>query len=414
MASIMDSKVMILASQWASASVQLTDFVKTIKLSMMAFNRLGLDGEDYFKRQATLMLMKPAEFIYDESNPNRVYFGNPDDVQKETNGFLYLYPAMRLPVLRPGRGDHHSFDATFGASRNDIPNHTMVLGHAGEYGNQPGQPRQSFHVFGCDPTQLQLASSHNTDQKVKKPINSGVVKQPPNGYLRFRTYYSEELRRENPGMHQRIVSGKAKNKWRGMTLEEQEPWLTAARKEMEGFKAQHPNFFKERAAQTMKHKQLASQEEQSQAKRQRMIYQQPGQSHATALHHPNEQAAYRAPSSSQQPQRQVHPGSEQMTHHDRISTLQLQEPLYPGSGQMTHQGPLHLGSEKLTNPEQMTHQYPFSMQHGPSAEGQNNDVGGVRVQEDYLSHLIGEAVDLISLDLPSSILDDWEFEYLFG
>ncbi|KAJ8128627.1 hypothetical protein O1611_g5008 [Lasiodiplodia mahajangana] len=179
----MDSRSVFLAGQWAESSIQLTDFVKTIKLSTLTFNTLGPDGETYFKGQAQLLLMKPAEFIYDESNPNRIYFGNPTDVQQETRGMVFRADGVRLLMVQPGHGGHqastnltttanlcvgntrslnetHSHDNNKTPVQNSALNSPMVPGHPGQYQDHAGpSTRQNLNAVGHEPAQLQAPQS---------------------------------------------------------------------------------------------------------------------------------------------------------------------------------------------------------------------------------------------------------------
>ncbi|KAI0097024.1 hypothetical protein GGR51DRAFT_566817 [Nemania sp. FL0031] len=96
-----NSREVELAGRWTDASIQLTGFVKTIKMTALAFGSLGPDGEAFFKQRATSMSIQSAEFVHDDSEKNRIYFGNPADIAQETNGSIYWAAGTRLLSLRP-------------------------------------------------------------------------------------------------------------------------------------------------------------------------------------------------------------------------------------------------------------------------------------------------------------------------
>ncbi|KAI0097026.1 hypothetical protein GGR51DRAFT_578509 [Nemania sp. FL0031] len=249
MADAMHPRTMELAGRWNEASTQLTGFVKTIKMTVLAFNTLGPDGEAYFKEQAGLLSICFPDFIIDESNQCRIYFGNPIDIQQETNGVIYHAGGMGLPVLRPGYNPERSTNL-------------QRASDAGQYFTMNN---------GMKPVGDPEEHTHARKGKGKAIDKTEVVKQPPNGFVRFRSFYAENLRKQNPEMHQSTISGLAKDKWNGMPAEEQEPWLTEARAEMEQFKAKYPGYFKERAARAMKRKQALGPESMNQPKKQKTI-----------------------------------------------------------------------------------------------------------------------------------------------
>ncbi|KAI0097025.1 hypothetical protein GGR51DRAFT_578506 [Nemania sp. FL0031] len=81
-------------------------------------------------------------------------------------------------------------------------------------------------------------------------------------------FYSEQLREQDPTMHQSTISGATKTKWSSMTRDEQEVWLAPARAEMEDFKAKNPGYFKERALRA-KRKQASNLDDQKSSKKQK-------------------------------------------------------------------------------------------------------------------------------------------------
>ncbi|KAI1120589.1 hypothetical protein F5Y10DRAFT_289533 [Nemania abortiva] len=361
-------RIMELADRWREASTQLTGFVKTVKLTVTSFNALGPDGEAYFKQQAILHLMGPSEFVYDESSRTRVYFGNPIDIEEETGGFIYQQAGMRLPTLRPGYGGQiisTSFPNSFGAhvSNMDSPNtlHTqsgislnmqvnagqsfitnnqMVPSHAEGYQLSSQAPlRQTPNVSQRNSDSLQtIHPRENAKAPVGKESNNGTaVKQPQNGFVRWRRTYWEEVRKTNPELHQTTLSGMAKEQWDKMSAEEKEPWMSPARAELEEFKVQHPDYFKNRALKAAEKRKATPQEGENRAKRLRIVVPSPGQQLHTPVtqvqepprlfHEGGEHAAYTAPSSTQQPPRPIPQG---YTHQAPVPMQQqIREPPKP-------------------------------------------------------------------------------------
>ncbi|KAI0540333.1 hypothetical protein GGR58DRAFT_460951 [Xylaria digitata] len=132
MANNIDFRAFELRNLWAEASNQLNGFVKTIKLTTRTFSMLGPDGEAYFGRCSASVLNKTTEFVGDESNPNRIYLGNPSDIEKETNGVINYALGARLRVLRPGYSGELNYinPADFGTlmdnTKNTMSNHVAV------------------------------------------------------------------------------------------------------------------------------------------------------------------------------------------------------------------------------------------------------------------------------------------------
>ncbi|KAF2965261.1 hypothetical protein GQX73_g8315 [Xylaria multiplex] len=127
MANNIDFRAFELRNLWAEASIQLNGVVKTIKLTTRTFSMLGPDGEGYFGRCSASVLGKNTEFIGDESNPNRIYLGNPSDIEQETNGVINYTLGQRLRVLRPGYSGELNISPTgFGTSMNNAKNHVAV------------------------------------------------------------------------------------------------------------------------------------------------------------------------------------------------------------------------------------------------------------------------------------------------
>lgn len=50
-------------------------------------------------QMSSLLLGKSAEFIFDNANPNRVYLGNPEDLQNRLDATVVRHPDDRFPVL---------------------------------------------------------------------------------------------------------------------------------------------------------------------------------------------------------------------------------------------------------------------------------------------------------------------------
>ncbi|KAI0910157.1 hypothetical protein F4824DRAFT_511137 [Ustulina deusta] len=84
---------------WREASVQIDDRCRMIRLNIKTVDRLGHRGENYFVYHCSLLLGKPAEFIFDNSNMERVYLGNPEDMQKALNSVVVRHPDNRFPIL---------------------------------------------------------------------------------------------------------------------------------------------------------------------------------------------------------------------------------------------------------------------------------------------------------------------------
>ncbi|KAI0423136.1 hypothetical protein F5X98DRAFT_382444 [Xylaria grammica] len=287
MANTMNIRTFELGNLWAEASNQLNGFVKTIKLTTRTFSMLGPDGEAYFGRSAASILNKNVEFTGDESNPNRIYLGNHEDIEQETNGVINHTPGTRLRVLRPGcRGDqNHNNAANFGMfmnfMNNPTNNHTAFGVNQSSstlnYAPNLGIPESAFptpNPIGS-PEEQSVTTTSSIDGHIRNNNNNeDVVKQPPNAFVRFRTAHCRRLRQENPKMHQSEISASAKEAWLNMPAPEKARLNAEAAVDMEEFKRLHPNHFRDRAA---KRKQMPKQPGQSRYKRQKTAQSSPTQ-----------------------------------------------------------------------------------------------------------------------------------------
>ncbi|KAI1120588.1 hypothetical protein F5Y10DRAFT_258059 [Nemania abortiva] len=318
-------RIMELASRWREAATQITGFVKTVKLSVQALHTLGPDGEAYFKEQATLLSINYPEFIYDQSNPNRVYFGNPMDIKQETNGFIYRSAGMRFSVLQPGCG--------------------------GNAANSPGA--------GQSPNNVSRGDAHGEHTKGPK---AQELKEPPSGFMRFGAYYWEQLRAQHPELHQNVILSVTKSKWSTMSHDEKEKWLAPARAEMEEFQAQNPVYSKDQALGA-KRKQAPEQEDRNQCKRQKTNTPPP-------LYQNQSQMGYQAPvpvPTTQQPQMFTYQGYGQMMNRAPAQIHQAQQPI--------HQSPMayqpHILTPHTQQPQQLAHGASYVANESPVLEIQN-------------------------------------------
>ncbi|GAP88049.2 putative HMG box family protein [Rosellinia necatrix] len=227
--------------RWAEASIQLTSSVKTIKLTIASFLSLGPQGQSHFLHNSQLLLRKATEFIRDDSEPRRVYLGNPDDIEQETSGVI-----SRLPGVTPE------------VNLQAVQNHQAPAGHSGEQTIDAVPASDNIEVAGG-----------------KKKL-----KIPPNGFFRFRISRSRALRAENPGMHQGAISGIVKEEWSAMADAEKIPWLTDARIELDAFKKDNPTYFKDRM---LSRKRAREEEEEYRLKRQRVAVSSPAEQSVASM-----------------------------------------------------------------------------------------------------------------------------------
>ncbi|KAI0203394.1 hypothetical protein F4808DRAFT_458158 [Astrocystis sublimbata] len=95
----------MVSGMWSDAALQVTPFVRTIKLSRTNHTFLGPGGQESFLQFASTLLSGEANFFADASNPERLYLGRPEDIERETQGIISVQPEFDLPVLQPGARD---------------------------------------------------------------------------------------------------------------------------------------------------------------------------------------------------------------------------------------------------------------------------------------------------------------------
>ncbi|KAI8946518.1 hypothetical protein F4801DRAFT_596415 [Xylaria longipes] len=208
----MDNRSMELYMRWQEASAQLNGFIRTIKLTRTTFDALRPDGKTYFQHHATTLLATHTDFVADASNPNRIYLGNPAEIERETRGRI-----ARLPVYSPhGNTPHHN-----------TPHHNN---------NDDG----GDHDNDDDGDEVQDGFT----------LKYNGAKPPPNAFLRFRTAQIPVLRRDNPRMHETAISGVTKDMWHGMSDDEKAPWYDLARDALADFRVTYPHYYKDRLARS--------------------------------------------------------------------------------------------------------------------------------------------------------------------
>ncbi|RWA06831.1 hypothetical protein EKO27_g8276 [Xylaria grammica] len=96
-----DSLLPFWRSEWERVLIQLDEFNCVIRISFDVYWRLGNGGRDYFIRQASVLLDKPAEFFIDNSNATRVLLVNRWDLQAVIPCQLEPWTANGLPRFFP-------------------------------------------------------------------------------------------------------------------------------------------------------------------------------------------------------------------------------------------------------------------------------------------------------------------------
>ncbi|KAI1193886.1 hypothetical protein F5X97DRAFT_338364 [Nemania serpens] len=94
-----DGSIELVMQLWRKASMQIDSPFHAMKLRISTFNRLGPKGQNYFIWHCSLLLGKPAEFILDKSDPDCVYLGNSDDLEKVMDSIVVRNPEDKLPFL---------------------------------------------------------------------------------------------------------------------------------------------------------------------------------------------------------------------------------------------------------------------------------------------------------------------------
>ncbi|KAI0448930.1 hypothetical protein F5B21DRAFT_509669 [Xylaria acuta] len=216
----MDNRSVELYMRWQEASAQLNGFIRTIKLTRTTFDTLGPDGKAYFQHHATILLAIHTDFFADASNPNRIYLGNPTEIEQETRGKITWFYGIQLPIIQPG---------------------TLI-----DFHSEPPHDNNNDHNDGHDGDY----DNDNDEDEVEDKfiIKYNGTKPPPNAFLRFRTAQIPILRRDNPRMHETAISGVTKGMWNDMSDDEQAPWYALARSAQEDFKKSYPDYYKDRLA----------------------------------------------------------------------------------------------------------------------------------------------------------------------
>ncbi|KAI0118154.1 hypothetical protein GGR51DRAFT_554647 [Nemania sp. FL0031] len=259
---------------WHEASMQIDVLThnRAIKLAATTFRKIGLHGQNYFKREASSALNGPAEFYADETDPNRIYLGIGDEFVHRYNLNISQRLGCSLPVLSsspvPMFTNTTLHQQTLGFS-NQQP-HSQTGYHGFNYPmppEAPGYPIQSpGQMVTMPPTpgpslarkrdfngQLiennapviahAQGSINNTGSDEGEQGNEeNHIKRPPNAFMFFRQEHAPIVARENPGVHNGEISKLVSTKWRSLTRQEQQPWYDRQAQAAEEHKRLHPGW----------------------------------------------------------------------------------------------------------------------------------------------------------------------------
>ncbi|KAI0203395.1 hypothetical protein F4808DRAFT_467465 [Astrocystis sublimbata] len=221
----------ILVTLWNEASSQVTDFARTIKMSRTHYNMLNIDGQSYFRQRARELLFTDAGFFADASNPNRVYLGNSADIEAETFG------TINWPIDSDYQSSSQALSTTTWTS---MPSPTKARSHNGR--------ATVTAAVANDTTSDEDHVTVATNEETLFENKYGDMRPPTNGFPRFRKAEATEIREKNPGINEKEISNIIGNMWKGMSVQEQAPWMLEARAESNRFKTAYPDYYRDRLA----------------------------------------------------------------------------------------------------------------------------------------------------------------------
>ncbi|KAI3323783.1 hypothetical protein HD806DRAFT_543952 [Xylariaceae sp. AK1471] len=235
----------VVVELWNEVKMQLDHVTRIVKMSTSLFNRLGHDGEEFFKEEASVLLGEQVEFFVDGTNANRVYLGSRMDIQLMMCT-IEDHPNIRFPVIRPDYLGQAS--SAFPEVESFNTRSAMMTRHVLDYQaplQAPVYPVLSRSLLAgssnSNPPGPQQATFNNNDDD-EDDNEPARVKRPENSFMLYRKDNCGAIKAQFPGIPNGQVSRIIADRWNGMSEAAQKPWRDEAARLKAEFNRLHPDY----------------------------------------------------------------------------------------------------------------------------------------------------------------------------
>ncbi|KAI3318120.1 hypothetical protein HD806DRAFT_549465 [Xylariaceae sp. AK1471] len=191
--------------QWLEAAVQVDGPTSLIKISSSTFSTLGEIGEAFFKEQASMLLNKPTDFLWDSRNMNRIYLANEDDIRQQLSCTLE-FTGSRYLTLVP------------------VPTTQVTMANTAHYptlGHNPSSRSYGLNNVDLSAPNSVLSSSIIPDLQSMDLSTPALSTGPPRTRKRKTPDYRAP---QGLSKQAKIISAM----WKDLSLEQKTPWMDRA------------------------------------------------------------------------------------------------------------------------------------------------------------------------------------------